>query len=173
MLTDAQNAFLSKLSPEKAERIVHVRPFDPKLKNVAQQIMERIRQELPQVDVFFIGAAALEIIGENDVDLAVISAGDFDNEERALTGIFGRPTGGHKKRYTQWEFEREGFPVELSLNNDMALQIKEQIDFFKLLTSDPELKHEYEQMKLAMKGKPYRQYQSAKYEFYNRVLGLR
>jgi len=170
MLTEAQKIFLEKLPLEKAERIVVIHSFDPAMKGIAHGITSEIQQRLPHANIFFIGAAALGIAGENDIDIAVVSNNTFDQDELVLTKLFGEPSGGHQKRYRQWEFERGGFSVELSLNNDMAPQIKEQLDIFELLQSKPKLKHEYEQIKLAMNGKSYRDYQQAKYEFFNRVL---
>ena len=49
---------------------------------------------------------------------------------------------------------------------------KEQIEIFEIFKNSPEILKEYEELKLSMNGKTYKEYQIAKYEFYNRVLGL-
>ena len=45
-----------------------------------------------------------------------------------------------------------------------------QIKVFEILKSDEKLLKEYEELKLSFDGKSYKDYQRAKYEFYNKIL---
>ncbi len=148
---------------------MNVKPFDSKSRKVASEVIREIEKMMPNIKVMFMGSAALGVAGQNDIDLSMVSNGNFDKDRSTLLELFGSPTHDNS-RFVQWDFEREGFPVDLSLNRKMSPQIKEQIDTFNLLSSNSSLKNEYEQIKLAMDGKSKREYQVAKYEFYNRIL---
>lgn len=48
--------------------------------------------------------------------------------------------------------------------------MKGQLKVFEMLKNSPELLKEYEQLKQACGGLPFREYQQRKYEFYNKIL---
>jgi hypothetical protein len=74
MLTPNHEKYLQTISSDK---IAVIRPFDPKLQEVAKKIIQRIKNESPDLEVFFGGASALGIAGQNDIDLNVLSNLDF------------------------------------------------------------------------------------------------
>ena len=170
MITDKQADYLSKLPPEQADREVSISPFSPQMRAVAIQIGTELANLLPGSHQYFLGSAALEIAGENDIDIVIVSSGNFENDKLTLIRSYGQPVGGKEGRYSQWEFDRNGYKIDLSLNSDIAPPLQEQIDFHEILVSDPALKSEYNDLKLKMNGKTYKEYQTAKYEFFNRVL---
>ena len=90
---------------------------------------------------------------------------DFYTEK--LKGLFGEKTKEKK-----WKFFQGGFEVSVYINNPKDQKQKEQIEIFEIFKNSPEILKEYEELKLSMNGKTYKEYQIAKYEFYNRVLGL-
>ena len=49
--------------------------------------------------------------------------------------------------------------------------MKEQIKIFNIFKNSHAILKEYEKLKSSMNGKAYKDYQIAKYKFYNRVLG--
>jgi len=119
--------------------------------------------------VFFHGSAALGIAGMDDVDIAAISSGDFDTEKKSLTDLFGEPRKIFGGKYTLWEFKKEGFKIEITLNDNLSGPIKEQLDTFEKLKANKDLLTKYEKIKLDMNGKAYKDYQTAKYEFLNSI----
>ncbi len=171
MFTANQEKYLKNLSPEKANRIIHIYPFNPELKKIAHQLIAEIQRNLPEAKIFSLGSGALEISGMNDIDISVVSSGSFDDDKKTLSSFYGLPTDSHGRRYALWEFERNNYPVELSLNNDMARPLQEQIDTCEILKQNPDLLKEYEQIKLDSEGVPFREYMRRKYEFFNKVLG--
>ena len=56
------------------------------------------------------------------------------------------------------------------MTNPDSGTMKEQLAVFEILKSDPQLLSQYESLKLRMNGKFFRDYQEAKYEFYNQIL---
>jgi GrpB-like predicted nucleotidyltransferase (UPF0157 family) len=72
----------------------------------------------------------------------------------------------------KWEFVRNGFPVELHLNEAMTPNFQEQLDTQKILEKDEALRSEYERLKLQCDGLPWKQYLIKKYEFWNKILGI-
>lgn len=168
MLTAGQKCFLAKIPQDK---VVRVKPFNPLSKKIASEIIREIKKKMPNTKVRFIGSAALSIAGQDDIDLSIVSNGNFDEDRKNLLKLFGKPVSDHRM-YVQWEFERKNFSVELSLNREMSPQIREQIDVFELLSSNSDLKDQFEKTKLEMNGRAYGEYQAAKYKFFNRILGF-
>ncbi len=168
MLTSSQEKYLQKI-PEN--QTVSIKPFDPKAKGVASDIIAEIKQIVPKLKVLFMGAAALGIAGQNDLDLYILCPEkDFAKYLSKLEEHFGKRVQGIS--IIKWEFTRGGFPVELYLTDPETPLMKEQIQLFELLKSDPILRKEYEQIKLDSEGISFREYMRRKYEFFNRVLGL-
>ena len=171
MLTQNQEGYL-KTVPE--DRIAKIVPFDPATQTTAQEIISEIKEVLPDAEIFYIGSSKLGIAGENDIDMTVMSNGHFGQYTEVLEGIYGKPH--HKNlntKYIKWEFERNGFPVELHLGDVITSNLQEQLDSQKILEENEDLRKEYEQIKLACNGLSWKEYLVKKYEFWNRILGIR
>lgn len=163
MITEEERKYLAKIPADKR---VSIRPFDPQVKRTGESIVSRIKKELPNSKILFMGATALGIAGQNDIDIYVISnLKDFGKYLPTLEKLFGKPKHIHKT-FIEWKFEENNYPVELYLTEPPERQIR----VFKILSSDKKLLKEYENLKLSFNGKSYRNYQRAKYEFYNRIL---
>lgn len=163
ILTKNEEDFLSKIPEDKK---VKINPFDPKAKEVGDSIVSIIKELLPSVEILFMGATALEIAGQNDIDIYVLSESkDFDKYLPTLKKFFGKPKNNHKT-FIEWNFEKDGYPVELYLTEPPERHIK----IFELLKVNKELLEEYEHLKLKFNGKSFKDYQKAKYEFYNKIM---
>lgn len=163
MITKDEENYLSKINPNKKALI---KPFDLKAKRVGKSIVSKIKKSLPNLKVIFMGATALEIAGQNDIDIYILSnLKNFNKYIPALRKLFGKPKHIHKT-FIEWNFEENDYPVELYLTEPP----KRQIEVFKILKSNKKLLKEYENLKLNFNGKNFRDYQRAKYEFYNRIL---
>ena len=167
MLTDGQKNYLSKLSPEQASRIVVIKPYDPQLSVIADAVITKIKKQIPDADIRYMGASALGISGQNDVDIYVICPKSL--KEEYLGGL--APLFGEQIK-NKWHWFDGCYEVSVYLSDPEDHKFKEQLDIFSLFKTDPEVLREYEQLKTSMNGKTYKEYQIGKYEFYNRVLKI-
>lgn len=169
MLTEKQQKYIA-LIPETRKAII--KPFNPKGLLVVQEIMEKIKLVIPDLEVKLLGSLALEIAGEEDIDISIFCEkekwGQYFGEIEKLFGKHNRVMLSSMK----WEFETEGFHVDLILidpNNDFAKRVAV---VHGRLENDAVLLKEYENMKISFNGKSYREYQTAKFEFFNKILGI-
>jgi len=163
MLTKDEENYLEKIDPNKK---ISIKPFDKKAKETGEKIVFKIKNKLLNLEVLFMGATALEIAGQNDIDIYALSdRKDFDKYLKTLIELFGKAKKIHKT-FIEWEFKENGYPVELYLTEPP----KKQIEVFNILKTNKNLLKEYENLKLKFNDKSLRDYQKAKYEFYSRIL---
>lgn len=168
MLLPGQKDYLSKLPPERAMAKVSIKSWDSRIPSVAESVVKKIKNKIPEADVKFMGASALGISGQNDIDIYVLCS---DKEKDAYTEKL-KELFGEKTKEKKWKFFEGGFEVSVYINNPEDQKQKEQIEIFEIFKNNPKILKEYEELKLSMNGKTYKEYQTVKYEFYNRVLGL-
>lgn len=168
MLKESQQKYLDSLPDGKT---IEVKPFDPRVREVAEEIMAELREDLPELPVHFGGAAALGLAGQNDIDILVLSTPpDFESYRGAMEKRYGAPSRIGKTS-VKWEFNRGGFEVELYMTDKDSPGAKEQIRIFELLSGSKELRDEYERIKMPFGKIDFKDYMRKKYEFYNRALG--
>lgn len=169
MLTEAQTKYLATLSDEK---VVHIVPFSPRYKEMAERLIAEVQAHHPELEARYTGAAALGIAGQNDLDLDFMtSPALFPTYLVTFVELFGEPRV-QNTGVAAWSFEREGIEIDLWLSDPASESSQEQWQIFEILSTNPALCKEYEQLKLQFDGKSYKEYQRAKYEFYNRLLEL-
>ncbi len=170
MITQKQQNYLDTI-PDY--RIAHVVPFNPASQKVAQDIIREVESALPGLKVTYLGSSKLGIAGENDIDLNILAGENFDSAIPVLTKLFGEPAKVKpEKKVVQWQFTKNGFPVEVHFTDAITLSLREQMDTQKILEHDEKLLKEYEQLKIQANGLPFKEYQKRKYEFWNRILGI-
>lgn len=172
MFTEGQQRFLDSLPPEASQKIVRINPWNPD----ALQTAKNVAAELAAAtgcEVSLAGSLAYEIAGEEDIDISIYCPKSKQPIiQKRLEPLLGEGTR-KGDALVAYEFSRDGFhggawlvDPELSPSAKASKQLDEA---FK---EKPELVKEYEQLKISMNGKTYKEYQTAKYEFYNRVLGI-
>lgn len=167
MLTPDEKDYLSKIP---ADRIVNIYPYNPKAEGVANEIISSVKQLNSSLEIKHMGASALEISGQNDLDIYVFSdPKDFNKYLPGLIKFFGEPLHKHET-FCEWKFQKEGFDIELYLTAKDSKTIQKQIKVFEILKNNPNLLKEYERLKESMNGKSFREYQEKKYEFYHSIL---
>ncbi len=167
MLTSNQEKYLLTIPEDKK---ISIQPFDPKVKETGLQIVKEIENKLPQLNVHFGGASALGIAGQNDIDLNALSSPDeYSRYLPGLITMFGEPAK-NTPNLVKWEFDKNGFEVELYLTDRDSTSLQEQIKTFELIQNNQDYKKEYEQIKLACDGLSFREYMRRKYEFFNKIL---
>lgn len=168
MLTESQSNYLLTIPPEKT---VEIKPFSLALKSTGEELLAEIQRAVPELEVHHMGASALGLSGQGDLDIYIFaSSTDFEDYLPKLIKKFSEPT---KRGETsiQWAFEQNGFPVEMYLTDPSSRAMQEQIRMFELLRDNTQVRQEYEALKASLNGKSFRDYQAAKYEFYNALLG--
>ncbi|OGM29481.1 hypothetical protein A2630_00605 [Candidatus Woesebacteria bacterium RIFCSPHIGHO2_01_FULL_44_10] len=167
MLTKEENDYLSKIDPN---RKVSIHPFNSKGKKLGEAIVKQIKKSFSNLKVLFMGSVALEISGQKDIDIyALANMEDFDKYLPTFEKLFGEVNkqGRYvKKSFVEWKFNKDGYEIEVYLTEPPDRQIK----VYEILRSNNKLLKEYEDLKLSFDGKNYKDYQRAKYEFYNRIL---
>jgi len=163
MLTPDEIDYLNKIPKDKKVKIY---PFDPKVTEIAEEINNSIHKIYSDLEIKHMGASALKISGQNDIDIYAFSnPKDFDKYLTGLIKLFGKPLHKHETFY-EWKFKKDDFDVEFYLTEPP----KEHIKIFEILKSNLNLLKEYKNLKASMNGKSFREYQEKKYEFYHRIL---
>jgi len=167
MLTPDEIDYLKKIPKDKK---VKISPFDPKVTETAEEIINSIKRIYPNLETKHMGASALKISGQNDMDIYAFSdPSDFDKCLPGLIKFFGEPLHKHET-FCEWKFKKEGLDVEFYLTAKDSETMKKQIASFEILKNNKNLVNEYQKLKESMNGKPFREYQEKKYEFYHKIL---
>ncbi|MDP3741135.1 MAG: GrpB family protein [bacterium] len=158
MLTPNEEKYLEKIP---AGRTASVWPFDPKTREVAKEIIDQINTAIPELEVLHMGATALGIAGQNDLDLYILSSGEkFEKYLSQIEKLFGQRVQGIS--IYKWEFAKDGFEVELYLADPVYPEMKRQLKVFEILSNDAALLREYEKIKLSSNRAPFRDYMRKK-----------
>lgn len=169
MLTENEEKYL-KTIPE--DKMANVRSFDPKVRVVGNKIVQNINNKIPELEVLFMGASALGIAGQNDIDLNILSTPNkYKNYLPPLIQMFGKPAKTNPN-LVKWEFIKDGFEVELYLTDKDSPELQRQIKTFNILKNNQALAKEYEDIKLRSNGLSFREYMRRKFEFFNKILRL-
>jgi|SRR3989344_5964318 len=167
MLTENQEKYLNKIPEDKKVKII---PYNPKVKEVVDDIKKKILEEGINLEVAHMGASALGISGQGDIDLYILcKEEDFNIYIPRLEKLFGSRVLGIL--IYKWQLNIDGFEIEMYLTDPSTPSMKEQIDVFAKLKNDKELLNEYESIKSSADSLSFREYMRRKYEFFNRILG--
>lgn len=166
MLTENQKNYLLTIPESKT---VEIYPFDEKIIETANSVIQKINEATPELEVVYIGASALKISGQKDIDINILSEPQyFDKYLPRLTKVLGKPSaiGG----VIEWNFVKNGYELEVYLTDINSEGLKEQLRVFNILKDNPNLLKKYEDLKEKLNGDSFREYQRRKYEFYNKIL---
>ncbi len=137
---------------------------------MGEEIVQQIKQHFLNLEILFMGSVALGISGQKDIDIyALADPKDFDKYMLTFEKLFGKfeKRGKYvKKTFIEWRFQKNGYEIQVYLNEPPERHIR----VFEMLKSDKKILKEYEDLKISFDGKSYKDYQKAKYKFYNRIL---
>lgn len=169
MLTEGQVKYLATV-PDDQKMVV--KPFNPRGFEIAEEIITSIKTLEPDLEVLLLGSLALKISGQEDIDISAYSIKvEQPKHLYNFKKLFGEPTR-QTNNSIGWDFEREGFSVSVWLTDPTSETTKAQREVFELLRGNSELLKEYEKIKEGAKDLTYKEYQTKKYEFFNRILGI-
>jgi len=168
MLTEKQEKYLLKIP---ADKIVKIIPYDLHIPSIVKNIKDKIKNSGIDLEVAFMGASALEISGQGDIDLYIFcQEKDYSIYLLKLEKVFGPRIQGIT--IIKWELEKDGHEIELYLTDPNTPGVKEQIEVFNILKKDLKLLKEYENIKASANGLSFKEYMRRKYEFYNSILNI-
>jgi len=167
MLTEKQVKYIATIPESRKAKIT---PFDSKSLLVAQEMVEKIKFVVPDLEVNLFGSLALRIAGEKDVDISIYcESAKYYQYFDSLVKIFGKPNR-ELEHAIKWQFMEKEHNYDINLIDPGADFAKRNARAFDILKNNPALLHEYEELKWQFHGKSYRQYQTAKFEFFNKLL---
>lgn len=166
MLTENQQKYLSTIPESK---IVSINPYSEDISVIATETIDKIKVIVPELTVLYIGASALKISGQNDIDINILTdKSEFDKYVPKLNKLLGKPTSVGSS--IEWTTTKGGYEQTVYLTDSESEGLKEQVRTFNLLRDNSNLLKEYETLKQEMNGGSYKEYQRRKYEFYNKIL---
>lgn len=75
------------------DKYVQILPYDPKVTEIGQQLVNKIQKIYPYLKVIFIGSAVLGIAGQRDIDLIIeCDPKDFPLYIGGLVSVLGQPS---------------------------------------------------------------------------------
>lgn len=130
MLTKDEKNYLAKIPADKE---VFIKPFDQKTKKAGDLIVLKIKKEFPNLTILFIGATALGVIGQNDIDIYALPVPKgFGKYLPTLERMFGKPAHIHET-IIEWHISKNECPIELYLTDPDSLSMQRQIKVFNVL----------------------------------------
>lgn len=166
MLNQNQLKFIKNIPIGKK---VTFQPYDPEIKIIANDIINKIKKVLPKANIKFMGASALGISGQNDIDIYILEKPEMYNEYvPLLEKEFGNRVANTS--LYEWTFIVNNYEVTIYLDDPVKETTNDQIKVFEILSKNLELLKEYEDIKTKAAKSGMREYQRQKYEFYNNIL---
>lgn len=148
------------------QELFHLQPWTPKLQQIAQDLINQIHEVAPELEVLFMGAAALELPGKNDLDLDILcDKRDVATYTQKLLQILGEPKE-RQNTLTAWEFEFKGVAIDAILSDPSISHVPEQRKVFEMLKANPKLLNEYRKLKEDCDDLPYSEYEERKKAFF-------
>ena len=146
----------------------YLQQWTPKIKEVAQKLMDEIHKVAPKLELLFMGAAALELPGKNDIDLDIVCDVDKIPEfTEKLIPILGNPAEQTNK-IAVWSCYKDGIEIDAIISDSKISHVPEQKKVFETLKSSPNLLEEYRQLKINCDGLPYIEYEKKKKDFFHK-----
>lgn len=148
-------------------KIYHHKPWSLRIKEIAEKLMHDIHEVVPEVGLFFMGAAALGLPGKNDIDLDITAPAEKIPEyTEKLKSVLGEPKE-QSNQIAVWSFYVDDIEIDAIISDPTTSHVPEQQKVFETLNSNPALLAEYEQLKISCDGLPYEEYEKKKKEFFH------
>lgn len=149
----------------------HVQEWTPKLKDTAEELIAKIHEVAHELEVLFMGAAAIGLPGKNDIDIDILcSQNELSHYTELLKPILGKPQK-LKDTMTTWSYMQDGVEIDCILSDPTLpnSHVPEQKKVFEVLQRNPALRERYKQLKYQWDGLPYGQYEANKKEFFKEM----
>lgn len=148
-----------------SDKLFHLQPWTPAIQETADDLISRIHAKVPELEVLFMGSAALELPGKNDIDLDILcDQTELKSYAEALHPILGAPKDVDDTLVI-WEFTLNGFEIDAILSDPKTSHVPLQRKRFEILKASPQLQKEYAKLKEDCDGLPYTEYEKRKITF--------
>jgi GrpB-like predicted nucleotidyltransferase (UPF0157 family) len=153
--------------------IFHSKPWDPAVKKAADDLIVKIHETVPELEVLFMGAVALGLPGKNDIDLDILSPLDqIPENTKRLEPVLGAPTKV-TDTLAEWTFVKDGIEIDCIISDPAISHVPRQRKNFEALKNSPELLEEYRRFKESCDGLPNAEYSSRKRQFIEEIIEKR
>jgi GrpB-like predicted nucleotidyltransferase (UPF0157 family) len=143
----------------------HIQPWNPAVTTVANSLISKIHEITPDLEVLFMGAAALGLPGKNDIDIDILcTTQDIHKYTRELIAVLGKPKES-TDQITIWEFMLDGFEIDCILSDPVFSHVPLQRKRFEILQSNPSILNQYTDLKESCDGMLYSDYEKRKLAF--------
>ncbi|TAH33846.1 hypothetical protein EYC58_00175 [Candidatus Saccharibacteria bacterium] len=152
----------------------HVHEWTPALKQTGDELVAKIQGVAPELEVLFMGAAALGLPGKNDIDLDILcSTDDIKHYTSILESVLGTPHS-LSDEMAVWSYVQDGVEIDCILSDPARpdSHVPKQKKVFEKLKTNPELREQYRKLKYECDGLPYEQYEAQKKAFLQEVEAL-
>lgn len=150
---------------------VKIEDFDMKVKEKGQSLKKKIETTYNDIKVEFIGSTALELPGQNDIDLVIPCApSNFEKYLPGLIKIFGNPKV-KRDNFIEWTAKRGKISIDVLMIDQKSNRYRRMVKRFHLMKENSNLREAYGRFKEEIKGKSMREYEHKKLKFFNLVIG--
>lgn len=169
MLTKADIQWLNHLSNLKKVKIT---PYNPEVKKV----FEKQKKELLEIlghntEVLHIGATALGISGQGEIDLAIpTSLNHFVKLIEKLKRVYGKPRSFSPDKRARFNYKQDNIDIEIIVVNKDSEGWKRNLAIDKYFKAHPEVLEAYKELKERSHGISIKRYYQRKIEFINSIL---
>lgn len=141
--------------------------FDPKAKRYGELLKKKIKRQVPNLSVNFVGSASLGIMGEKDVDIVIgCKESQMQAMVRKLSTILDEPIK-ERDYIVEWNFTHKDLSIEVCLLDKSHPSYIRKIAAYKLLAQNKNIRKKYEELKKQSIGKSMREYDREKLHFFN------
>jgi hypothetical protein len=145
----------------------HVHEWTPALKQAGDELVANIHNAAPELEILFMGAAALGLPGKDDLDLDILcEAHDIKRYSNVLKPVLGTPQKLNDEMAT-WSYTQNGIEIDCILSDPARpnSHVPKQKQVFEKLKTSSELRKRYKKLKYECDGLPYEQYEAKKKAF--------
>ena len=167
MLTQEQEKWISRLSKEK----VKIVSYNPKTKEVFNEVKKEIKRILGNTEVVHCGSTALGVPGQGEVDLYIpIDENSFNKYLDKLMSHFGKAGSIYPLRRARFVKYLHGIKVEIFLINKEIDDWKDCVKYENYLKNHPRALEEYVRIKEKANGLTVQDYYRKKIDFFNKII---
>ncbi len=151
-----------------------VHEWTPGLKQIGDELVAKVHDVVPELEVLFMGAAALGLPGKNDLDLDILCDGhEIKHYAEILEQIFGTPQELNDEM-AAWSYMQGEVEIDCILSDPKRSNshVPKQKKVFETLRSNLQLREHYKQLKYECDGLPYEQYEAKKKAFLQEIEAL-
>lgn len=152
----------------------HVHEWTPELKQVGDELVIKVHEVAPELEVLFMGAAALGLPGKNDLDLDILcDSHDIKRYTDVLRPILGTPQK-LSNEMALWSYMQNDIEIDCIISDPARpnSHVPKQKKVFEILKANSELRERYRQLKYECDGLPYEQYEAKKKAFLQELEAL-